>query len=159
MPLVPLGVKHDQGRGPLGPEPLERLLLLLDVNLDGQEIFGDGLDDAGIRIDLGFQPSTAPSHRRGAEVQENRLPRRFRLLQRGVHVLRPAYLAHGVLLSTPFYLSRARQNFTSMARLILFSVRTRSGAKPGTKEPAGPVLPPASVTPPGPAKYGTLAAR
>jgi hypothetical protein len=34
-----------------------------------------------------------------------------------------------------------------------------SGAQPGTSDPSAPCLPPGGVTPPGPLKYGTLAAR
>src|SRR2546426_816310 len=54
---------------------------------------------------------------------------------------------------------RLDQNFTSKAVLIRVSDLTRSGEKPGTSDPAGPELPPGGVTPPGPAKYGTVAAR
>src|SRR5207253_8418641 len=51
-----------------------------------------------------------------------------------------------------------------IATLIRSSVLRRSGnqvAPEGriTVEPSGPVLPPGGVTPPGPEKYGTLAAR
>src|SRR5262249_38989513 len=52
-----------------------------------------------------------------------------------------------------------RQNFTNTAKVIRFSNLRRSGKKPGTNDPGGPVLPPGGVTPPSPAKYGTLAAR
>src|SRR6267378_8180472 len=61
----------------------------------------------------------------------------------------------------------ARQNFTSMDRLIRFSIFLRSGVNPGTKAPGDPqifstigaVEQDVGVTPPGPEKYGTFAAR
>ena len=51
------------------------------------------------------------------------------------------------------------QSLTSNARLKRFSRLRKSGKKPGTSEPAAPTLLPGGVIPPGPAKYGTLAAR
>src|SRR5437773_8645612 len=96
--LDSLVVQNDLGRSPLRVEPLEGWLLLLDVKLHGQELGGDGFDDTGVRIDLGFQPGTSPTHGRRAEVQENRLPRGFRLGQGSVDVLPPLNLRHGDLL-------------------------------------------------------------
>jgi hypothetical protein len=47
---------------------------------------------------------------------------------------------------------RVDQYLTSKAVVIRLSDLRRSGVKPGTKEPGGPVLPPGGVTPPGPEK-------
>src|SRR6266850_1798217 len=63
--------------------------------------------------------------------------------------------------------SRPGQNLTSMDRLIRFSIFLRSGVNPGTKAPGDPqifstigaVEQDVGVTPPGPEKYGTFAAR
>jgi hypothetical protein len=58
------------------------------------------------------------------------------------------------------------QNFTRIDRLIRFSLFFRSGVKPGTNAPGDPqifstigALGQEGVTPPGPEKYGTFAAR
>jgi len=53
----------------LGSEPPEGFLVLLDVNLDGDEILIDELSYPLIRVYLGIQPSASPSHGRGAEIQ------------------------------------------------------------------------------------------
>ena len=50
-------------------------------------------------------------------------------------------------------------NLMSTDKVIRVSFLRRSGVQPGTSEPGAPVLPPGGVTPPGPAKYGTFAAR
>jgi hypothetical protein len=54
---------------------------------------------------------------------------------------------------------RRDQNFTSSAKFKRVSDVSRSGRKFGTKDPGAPVFPPTGVTPPGPAKYGTLECR
>ena len=58
------------------------------------------------------------------------------------------------------------QNFTRIERLIRFSIFFKSGVKPGTNAPGDPqifstmgAVGQDGVTPPGPEKYGTLAAR
>jgi len=68
-PFPAVGIEDDLCRRPAGAETVERLTLFLDVGRDGDEILGDETNDSIVGIDLGFQPSTAPSHRRGAEVQ------------------------------------------------------------------------------------------
>src|SRR3979411_2292452 len=63
--------------------------------------------------------------------------------------------------------SQPGQNLTRMDRLIRFSIFLRSGVNPGTKAPGDPQIfstigavgQDAGVTPPGPEKYGTFAAR
>ena len=67
--LRAVGIHHQERRRPLHAEPLELRLLLLDVDLDRKERAGDRVDDLRIGIDLGIQPSTSASLRRGAEVQ------------------------------------------------------------------------------------------
>lgn len=51
------------------------------------------------------------------------------------------------------------QSLTIMASERRFSMGTRSGFQPGTMAAGLPLLPPGGVTPFGPVKYGTLAAR
>ena len=66
-----------------------------------------------------------------------------------------------------FLLAPSRQNLTRIERLIRFSIFFKSGVKPGTKAPGvphifstrGAVGQDEGVTPPGPEKYGTFAAR
>src|ERR1700731_1317841 len=60
----------------------------------------------------------------------------------------------------------SRQNFTRIDRLIRFSIFFKSGVKPGTNAPGDPhifstigAVGQVGVTPPGPEKYGTFAAR
>jgi hypothetical protein len=50
------------------------------VNASRQEILVDEFDHLLIRPHLGIQPSTATSHRRGAEIEENRLVLLLRFL-------------------------------------------------------------------------------
>ena len=57
------------------------------------------------------------------------------------------------------YQPDSAQNFSRNARVIRFSLLRRSGLHPWTTDPGAPVFPPGGVTPPGPAKYGTFAAR
>src|SRR5581483_7452792 len=45
-----------------------------------------------IRVDLGIQPSAAPSHRSGAEVEQHRLVLGFRVFQHLIDVMPPADL-------------------------------------------------------------------
>jgi hypothetical protein len=59
------------------------------VDANGNEIARDELRDALIRIHLGIQPSTATSHRRGAEVEENRLLPRLRFAEDLVEIVTP----------------------------------------------------------------------
>jgi hypothetical protein len=81
----------------LDVEPLHAAGVLPHVDADGDEILANQLVDAGFRIDLGLQPSTATSEGSGGEVEHNRPPFPFRLLQSSVDVLSP--IDHGSLLS------------------------------------------------------------
>ena len=83
MAFRTFGTHDELGWSPLDTEALEDLGLLLDVNLGGDEFGADEVYDALVRIDLGFQPSTAASGGCGAEIEESR----FRLLLRGLQCL------------------------------------------------------------------------
>ena len=83
MAFHAIGTHDELGRSPLDTEAFEDLGLFFDVNLGGDEFGADQVYDALVRIDLGFQPSTAASGRCGAEIEESR----FRLLLRGLQCL------------------------------------------------------------------------
>ena len=69
-----IGIEQENRRGPLClialAVSLERLGIILHVDTGGKKIFVHEAYDALIRPHLGIQPSTATSHRGGAEVQE-----------------------------------------------------------------------------------------
>jgi len=94
MLLLALRIENQNRRGPLRAEALERLRLLFDVEPSGDEVPGDELTDAGIGINLGFQPSASPSHRCGGEIEQERLPCLLRLRQSGIDVADP-FDGHG----------------------------------------------------------------
>jgi hypothetical protein len=98
VPLFAVGIEDLDGRGPLRVEALEILRLLFDVDVYRNEVFGDELLNLGIGIYLGFQPSACPSHRRGAEVQQQRLVLLAGLSERGINVFIPGN-RHVLLLS------------------------------------------------------------
>jgi len=54
--------------------------MFLDVRLDREEIRVDESGDSLIRVRLGFQPSTSPSSRSRAEIEQNRPAGLLRLL-------------------------------------------------------------------------------
>jgi len=100
-------IREDEGRRPLRAESLERLRLVFDVNLDGQEVLVDVSIDVRVGISLGIQPSARPSHRGGVEVDQHALTGLLRLAERFIDILRPVD-RHFVLLSSPG--SSARQS-------------------------------------------------
>ena len=55
------------------PVALESVRIVFDVHPRGQKVLIHEADDTFVRPHLGIQPSTAPSHRRGAEIQEDGL--------------------------------------------------------------------------------------
>src|SRR6266513_5833690 len=77
MLLDAIYVELENRRRPWGLEALadalKGLSLVLHVHSCRQEILIDEAHDALIRPHLGIQPSTATSHRRGAEIQKHRL--------------------------------------------------------------------------------------
>ena len=93
MPLVPVRVELEDRRRPLRPVALTKALVILrllaDMDASGSEVIGDELSDALVRVDLGIQPSTPPSHRRGAEVQQHGPPLRPCLVEYTVDVMPP----------------------------------------------------------------------
>jgi hypothetical protein len=52
-------------------------------------MFRDEAGDALIRVDLGIQPSAPPSHRRGAEVEQDRLALGLCVFQHLIDVVPP----------------------------------------------------------------------
>jgi hypothetical protein len=66
---------------------LKRIRIVFDVHARGQKALIHEADDALIRPHLGIQPSTAASHRRGAEVEEDGLVLLLRFLEDGVNIV------------------------------------------------------------------------
>jgi hypothetical protein len=77
---------QDEGRRPLCAEPLERLRLVFDVNLDREEVLVDVSIDVRVRISLGIQPSARPSHGRSVEIDQQALAGLLRLAERFVDI-------------------------------------------------------------------------
>lgn len=96
--LSSVGLCQNDGGSPLSAEALEVLGALFDVNPDGNKVRGDELADLLLRVDLGIQPSTSPSHRRGAEIEQRHLMRRLGLLESLVRIAYPLNCGHRVLL-------------------------------------------------------------
>ena len=69
-----VGIEQEKRRRPLFlialAVSLDRLGIILHVDTGGKKILVHEAYDALIRPHLGVQPSTATSHRRGAEVEE-----------------------------------------------------------------------------------------
>jgi hypothetical protein len=107
MALGAVRVEDEERRRPLRVEPLERLGLLLDVSARGNEALGDEGGDLRIGVDLGIQPSACPSHRGGAEVEEQRALTLLRLAKRRIDVSTPLDF-HGDLLDDRGRSGRAR---------------------------------------------------
>src|SRR6266850_7872992 len=84
-------IEQQNRRGPRRPEPraeaLEGLSFVLHVYAGGKKVLVDEADDTLIRPHLGIQPSTATSHRRGAEVEENGLALRLCVLEDLIYVV------------------------------------------------------------------------
>ena len=74
--LVAAAVDDQRRRRPLRVEartqPLELVGILAHMRAHGRELLLDEVHDSRIRIHLGIQPSTAASHRGGAEVEQHR---------------------------------------------------------------------------------------
>ena len=91
MTLTTFGVENQDGGSPLQLKTLGRggCTWIFDVNSERDEIAGDQFADLGIRINLGFQPSTTPSHRRCCVVEEQRLLLTFRFGESFLRIFQP----------------------------------------------------------------------
>jgi hypothetical protein len=89
MTLVPVAVHDQDGGCPLRAEPLEGGRVLFHMRADGDEVLGDEAGNLGIRVNLGIQPSASPSHRGGAEVEQQRPPGIPRVANRIIDVFSP----------------------------------------------------------------------
>lgn len=67
--FLSFGLEQQQGWGPEHVKPAKSARLLFNVDFHRNEVFGDELLDAVIRINLGFQPSAAASLRGRTEIQ------------------------------------------------------------------------------------------
>jgi hypothetical protein len=63
--------------------------VFFDMRLKGQKILVDEVGNFPVSIGLGLQPSASASSRGGAEINKQRLLRRFRFGQRRVGILFP----------------------------------------------------------------------
>lgn len=70
--LFPFAVENQQRRRPQRPEALERSRLISYVKFAGDKVLVDKPGDSLVRVDLGIQPSTSPSHGSGREVEKGR---------------------------------------------------------------------------------------
>jgi len=57
------------------------------MHTGGEKSLVDEPHDALIRPHLGVQPSTATSHRRGAEIEQHGLPLRLGVLEDSIHIV------------------------------------------------------------------------
>jgi hypothetical protein len=70
-------------------ESLEVRCLLAHVNSRRNEVLPDETGNPLIRVHLGIQPSTATSHRRGTEVEEDGLLLSSSIVQHLIYVVPP----------------------------------------------------------------------
>jgi hypothetical protein len=91
IPLRAIRIGDDDGRRPLCTEALEAVLVFFYMDLDGDKPFVNKRTDTLVRIDLGIQPSTCPSHRRGAEIEQYGPPGLRGALQPRVDVFFPLH--------------------------------------------------------------------
>jgi hypothetical protein len=86
-------VNNENGRRPQCPvaiaQLVEILALFFDVHSHRDEPARDELDDAGVGVHLGFQPSAAASHRRCREVEEHEFALAPGVSQRRIEVVSP----------------------------------------------------------------------
>ncbi len=68
--LCAVRIEQLHGRSPLRSEALEGLRLLLDVDLHRDEVVIDETLHTWVSVNLGIQPSAAPSNRRSIEIQQ-----------------------------------------------------------------------------------------
>src|SRR5213078_1115618 len=66
---------------------LECRRIVLHVYAGGNKILIDKAHDALVGPHLGVQPSTATSHRRGAEIEQHGLPLRLGVLEDSIHIV------------------------------------------------------------------------
>src|SRR5437867_13210712 len=89
--LDAVGIEQQNRRGPRRleslAEPLEGLSFVLHVHAGGKKTLVDVPYHPLIRPHLGIQPSAASSHRCGAEVEQNGLALRLRILEDLIHVV------------------------------------------------------------------------
>lgn len=94
--LGPGRIEHEDGRRPLRvvalAKPDEGFRVIAHVKARGDEVLGDQLRHALIGVHLGIQPSTASSHRGGAEVEQDGLAGRARFTEDGVDIVAPVDL-------------------------------------------------------------------
>src|SRR4030081_556600 len=91
MSLDPICIEQQNRRGPRRliafAISLERFASILYVHTAGEKILIDEAHNPLVRPHLGIQPSTATSHRGGAEVQQYGLPLRLGILENLIHVV------------------------------------------------------------------------
>jgi hypothetical protein len=91
--LDTLGIELEQGGRPVGAVLFAILLevrrLLSHVQSRGYEVLLDEAGHALLRIDLGIQPSTAASHRRGTEIQQHGLLPRVGIAEDPIDIMPP----------------------------------------------------------------------
>ena len=96
-----VGIQEEDGRRPLRAvlraESLEVCGLLLDMHARGQKVVCYETYDARVWPYLGIQPSTAPSHRGGVEIQKDGTVLDFRGVEGRVNIM-PPWNLHGFLL-------------------------------------------------------------
>jgi hypothetical protein len=76
IPLKPhtflaVAVQQEDSRRPDRVIAVEPCRMFLDVSFDGKKVFADEVRRRLILVRFGIQPSTGPSSRSGAEIQQN----------------------------------------------------------------------------------------
>jgi len=108
MTLLAVRIEDENRRCPLRAvalaELLERLALFSSVHANWNEVPFDEFHDARVGIHLGIQPSTAASHRRGAEIQQHVALSGACTFERAFKIVFPCYRAtlHSHLLTSRF---------------------------------------------------------
>ncbi len=87
--LGSVGIQNLNRWRPLGAKAIKCFWLLLDVYLHRQIVVIDEFFDARIRVNLGLQPGTPPSHRRCTKIQQQDSSGSACLCQRRIDVFFP----------------------------------------------------------------------
>jgi hypothetical protein len=89
MALGAVGIEHLYGWCPLRAEAFEYFRLLFNVDLYREVMGVDKVLDAGVRINLGIQPSASSSHRSRVKIHQKRSLVRSCLFQGSIDIIFP----------------------------------------------------------------------
>jgi hypothetical protein len=118
MPFGAFRIHYQLGGSPLRSEAGKSVRFFFYMKFDRDEVIGNELANPVVGINLGFQPGTSPSHRGGAEIQQNRFLSAFGLRKGGIGILLPIDCSH-------LYTSLCLQQYTHGAAVRWQGLKNR----------------------------------